>query len=217
MKRGRRPKPAAPMIEDYLAGFTIQKVAERNNSAPSTVRRALDRAGISRRSDADPAADAAILRLRDDLGLSWATISQYTNIPASTLSGRYARLKRSRGEVAGESARQRRRGSQLEWGLLARAYESGEVTVAGIASASDLDEGTVRYHLRRHGAELTGNHRMTLKLSDAQLRDRYADGMTYQQLAEMCGVSVALVWRRVNLRPDADAKGAASPPDPTLR
>lgn len=201
MGRGRPSKATPEMVEEYLAGDSIRAVADRHRVSAATVRRAVDQAGIVR-SAVELARrrelDRAIIRLRDEVGLSWAEISAGTGISVSTLQARYARVTGPTGR-----AEYWRQVAGLPWGMLAGRYESGETTLAGLAAELHLNINTVRHHRRRHGAQLAGGRQpVRLRLSDEELRSRYAAGATYKELAELCGVSATHVWRRVNFKTD---------------
>ena len=192
------------MIEEYLAGDSIRDVADRHGVSMSTVRNGLDRAGIVRSAvelARQRELDVSIVRLRDQVGLSWREISSGTGISESSLQVRYARVAGRKGraeywkQVAG-----------LPWGILARRYESGETTLGGLAAQLNLKVDTVRHHLRRQGANLTGGQQpVSLRLSDEELQSRHAAGATYEELAEFCGVSPSHIWRRENFRTEAVA------------
>lgn len=138
----------------------------------------------------------SIIRLRDQLGLSWSQISNGTGISESTLQARYARVTGGTGESA-----YRKQVAELPWTMLVQRYESGETTLASMAAELGLSVETIRRHLQRHGARLAGDRQaVTLRLSDQELRSRHAAGEPYQELAQFCGVSAAHVWRRVNFK-----------------
>lgn len=202
--RGRPTKATPEMIDEYLAGDSVRSVADRHRVSMSTVRAALDRAGIVRSAvelARQRELDLSIIRLRDELGLSWAQISNGTGISESTLQARYARVTGPAGE-----SEYRQRVAALPWKILVQRYESGETTLAGMAAELHLNVQTVRHHLQRHGANLAGGqHALTLRLSDEELRSRHAAGETYQELAQFCGVSAAHVWRRVNFKMEDEA------------
>lgn len=144
-----------------------------------------------------------IIRLRDEVGLTWAQISEGTGIPESTLQARYARTTRATGQLPdqldGEPVQ------EPPWDQLARMYQAGAITLTDIAVDLAMDVRTVRRHLQRHGAEMTGAHQpLTLTMSDNELRSRHAAGETYKELAERCGTSMAHIWRRVNFHKITD-------------
>lgn len=202
VRRGRPSKATPAMIEEYLAGDSVRTVADRHRVSMSTVRAALDRAGIVRAAvelARQRELDLAIIRLRDEVGLSWGQISNGTCISESTLQARYARVTGPTGE-----SEYRKQVAALPWKILVRRYQSGETTLAGMAAELHLNVQTVRHHLQRHGADLAGGQQaLTLRLSDEELRSRHAAGETYQELAQFCGVSAAHVWRRVNFNANA--------------
>lgn len=196
MPRGRPPKPTAPLARDYLAGNSIQDVAKMHKVSTDLVRRALAKEGVEQRSarQADPEHDLAIIRLRDDLGLAWTEIAEATGIPSSTLQRHYAKATRA------PASPPRRKAAKLSPASLADMYKSGK-TLAQIATETGADRKTVSRHLRLQGVAVQVRQaRPPLVLSDEELRQRHATGETYKELAAICGVSPASIWRRVNLR-----------------
>ncbi|WP_188897544.1 sigma-70 region 4 domain-containing protein [Microlunatus endophyticus] len=189
------------MARDYLAGLSIKEVADKHQVSRPLVRRALAKEGIARRPtrQPDPKRELAILRLRDDLDLSWAEIAEIIGASSTTAQRHHANAT---------PAPLCRSGGIQESGQPPADMFACRKMAIEIAADSDLDPEPILRHFR--DGELTGRRRnrpRALPLSDVELCDRHAAGETYRELAAVCGVSPALIWRRVNVRssPAADA------------
>ena len=101
-----------------------------------------------------------------------------------------------------ESARARVK--RLPWDGIQARYEAG-ASCRQLAEEFGIAPGTVQQRLRARGTRMrtTGLLPVTLKVSDAELRQAYADGATFQQLADRYRVSTALIWRRIHFTPTA--------------
>ena len=102
-----------------------------------------------------------------------------------------------------ESAKSRVK--RLPWDGIQARYEAG-ASCRQLAEEFGIAPGTVQQRLRARGTRMrtTGLLPVTPKVSDAELRQAYADGATFQQLADRYRVSTALVWRRVHFTDQSD-------------
>lgn len=179
MTRGRPPKPTAPLARDYLAGNSIQEVADKHKVTTALVQRALKTEDVELRPahQADPDRDLAVIRLRNDFGLAWTEIAAVTGIPPSTLQRHYAKA--------------------------IQAAESADVAIAAEFGGLTATAGRRLGH-RAGLPHPNPSPRKELPLTDEELRNRHAAGETYKELAIVCGVSPALIWRRINFRRTLD-------------
>lgn len=135
----------------------------------------------------------AIVRLGDDLGMSWPEVSKATGIPTSTLHRHYQRAK---GIVPASRRRPKVPLASVAWDEMVLLYEAGAITATDLAEDLGTTASTVRNYLSKHGAER--QTRMQLPVDDDKLRDLRAAGATYKELAAECRVSPTLIWRRLH-------------------
>lgn len=183
------PKQDKEVVTLYLAGYATRKIAELFNCEKSAVSNALQREGVSRRTNRDltNGEEAQIAKVYQ-AGYSIPRIARAYGKSDSLIHGAVVRQ-------GSELRDDRFDFCEAEEVEIIKIYLAG-YNMRDIAKAYGCKSGTIRRILDRRGIRTRENvHQETIKYRDKEISRLYNDGKTIDELTRIQGLSLAIIHK----------------------